>query len=204
MILIVGHARTGTSVLFQCLINSGFNGGNNLFGHKYKTQDLLFNKVRVGLNEQLEDVNSRKYDFKPLWNYCETNNIEVLKDPGFWPLFPLFYRDSERFKKFKFIWTTRVPKDVAESEVRLQKIENVPPVEDNWELTVEERLESYRGYENLIKEYAIKVDSIIVDFDRMLNQTEYVARELSEFLGREIDMGIVSRDETYEATGVPQ
>jgi len=198
LIFIVGHARTGTSVLFKCLENSGFYPGVNLFGHKYKTQDLTLNWYR----RQIYD--KEPVDFNDFWEYADKNRIEVLKDPELWMVFGALFHTNERFANSRFIWTIRPSKDVAMSAVRLQRMRNMPPCPPNPKKTIVGQIESYEKYCDVLENYYRKTDSLLVDFEQLLKSPEKVGDRLSSFLGRTISMDIVSDKETYDEKGVPQ
>jgi len=197
LIFIVGHARTGTSVLFKCMENS-FCVGDNLFGHKYETQDLTLNWYRRQVYDKVA------VDFNDFWEYADRAGIELLKDPELWMVFGALFHTNERFANSRFIWTIRPSKDVAMSAVRLQRMRNMPPCPPNPKKTIVGQIESYEKYCTVLESYYHKTDSHLVDFEQLLESPDKVGKRLSEFVGRKVDMSLVDTQETYKATGVPQ
>jgi hypothetical protein len=211
MIFLSGFARTGTSVLFKCLQNSGFNGGNNLWGHKYETQDIKLNRLRshIGTSSVLPQLQSygetqSEKQIEKFFVYCTVENIEILKDPHLWLAFKKFYDYSDRFRKSKFIWTMREPLEIAKSQTRLQCQFDVPPVALNGKLTVQRWLRLYGGFEKIYEKFRDRVDSLVVNFEDLVYRPESIKAVISKFIGRTLDISAISPDETFKARRVAQ
>ena len=204
MIFISGFARTGTSILFKCLQNSGFNGGDNLFGHKYKTQDKRLNSTRTNIDDGNLSLEEHDNYINEFFNYCAINKIEILKDPHLWTVFKAFYEHSQEFRESKFIWTMREPLEIVESQVRLQEQHNMPPVELNGKLTVHDMLIIYWNFNKIYRKYCDEVQSLIIDFKGLVYRPKSVQPVISEFIGRPFDISEISSDETYESSGIAQ
>ena len=218
VIFVVGTPRTGTSILVKCLEKSGYNIGKKLFGHKYKSQDVVFRgynrRVKELLIKQLLKTKNLKQPIAPdgeiqatiadFWKYAALWNIEVLKDPLFYEIFGVWWNVSSVFRDQKFIWTHRNPMDVAKSAVRLKYLRGVPELEPITSYKVMGILKFYEAYQNIHEVYFPKCTGINVYFEDLLNDTQAVADELSEFIGRKFDTSLISKKETYKKTGIPQ
>lgn len=207
MIVIPGHVRTGTSVMFKCLEKSGCNGGTKLFGHKYATQDEKLNALRWELDNYRDEIKKRKLGHKAdvFWNkYCIVNGINLVKDPWLWVVFPYMYELCKEFRSYKFIWMTRDKVEAAKSAVRLQQYKDMPPVDLNPVLTDDVMIKAYDKYQNMLCKWSHQVDSVIINFENMLDDPEKTGEILESFLGFPVNMSLVSKKETFKAMGEPQ
>jgi len=189
-----------------------------MLGHKYKSQDIPFRasnrEIKTLLIKQLlkskNDIKkpvvigeriSQKVD--KVWEYIILYQIDALKDPLFYEIFGVYWNVSPIFRKQKFIWTHRDPLEAAKSAVRLKQLKNVPegPLT---EYTVQARLKKIDGYNQVHEHYFPKCDGINVHFEQLLSDPDKIGLELSDFLGREIDMSEVNPKETYKVAKTPQ
>lgn len=212
MICILGPARSGTSVLFQCLVNSGYYRGPDKFihGHKYLSEHHIFKLFNEFLSEKywflaqasktgslssrhninVQDKNKARCVFDILMD----QKVEILKDAfhiytaPFWAeMFP-----HEFFQGGKYIVTYRDEDESAKSIVRLRKGLG------NALKTVSHMKKHYAMVNAIIKTYLGNFTYIKVEYDDMLHNTADVQQRLSEFLGRDIDMSIISASETFK------
>ena len=219
IVFVVGPPRTGTSVLVKCLEKSGYNIGKQMLGHKYLSQNTVFRranrKIKRLLYEQLvgsghdpkkpvEIGEPIAEEIKKFWRYATLYKIEVLKDPLFYEIFGVYWMVNPLFREQKFIWTHRDPLEAAKSAVRLKYIKNVPEAEPLTSYTVKGRLKTFDTYENIHATYYNRTDGVNVHFEDLLNDTESVGKELSEFLERPFDTSMISTKETFKEKGEPQ
>jgi len=217
IVFVVGMPRTGTSILVKCLEKSGYNIGEKVYGHKYKSQDGAFRfsnrKIMRLLCEQLKHHNPKKPvsisedmadEVKKVFRYVMLYRIDVLKDPLFYELLGIYAAVNPGLFEHKFIWTHRDPLETAKSAVRLKYMSGVPELEPRSNFTVNRGLKRSDAYNAVHETYRPKCDGIDVYFEDLLNDTQSVSRKLSNFLGREFDASMISKHETFKATGVPQ
>ena len=204
MIFISGFARTGTSILFRCLQKSGFNGGDNLFGHKYETQDKRLYWLRYSIENKMVNPNNYRRVINDFFNYCSVQDIDILKDPHIWTIFNALYAYSEEFRHAKFIWTQRNPLEIAKSQVRLHRQFNMPPVEENGKITVKGALRAYKDFEQIFYKYRFKLRSLIVRFDDLVYNPKAIQPMISGFVGKDLDISEISPEETFRHRRVAQ
>lgn len=218
-VFVVGPPRTGTSIIVKCLEKSGLNIGKNLFGHKYKSQDVIFRKHNRNIKQLLyEQLAREKPDLKKpieigkpiqdevnkVWRYVLLWHIEVLKDPLFYEIFGVYWHVSKHFREQKFIWTHRDPLETAKSAVRLKYLSNVPGAEPYTSYKTLGRLKKIDTYNLIHEQYFPKSDSINVYFEDLLHDTQGVSEKVTNWLGREFDVSLVSRNDTFAEKGEPQ
>jgi hypothetical protein len=94
----------------------------------------------------------------------------------------------------------REPLEIAKSQVRLQRQFNTPPEK----VTVKQILNIYEDFKKIYLKYRMEVPSIVVHYDNLINRPEVVAKRLSNFIGREIDLSEISPKETWKHRRVAQ
>jgi len=188
MIFVGGMGRSGTSVLMQCLKNSGFNIGTDdlLFGLKYKTEYIpifhslgwLFFSWKKGDFSRINGV--------ILFNiatYAILDRIEAIKCLSFAHFLPMLQANNHPIMEDpKFILMSRNIPDAVNSARRVgldYKGHEFQPFIAAWDKIAD-------GY-----------PTIRIKHDDLINNTKAVQSEVSDFLGKKIDMSIISSKETH-------
>jgi len=194
MIFVGGMGRSGTSVLMECLKNSGYNIGREclLHGHKYKSEYIpLFttlNWLFISIFERDKLINKSEWDvLNSMANFTIIEGVEVLKVLKLSFFLP-FLKHHDIAKDPKFILMFRDIDEAIASSYRLSGF----PV-SNYDV-----IKSYIDSWNNISEGH---PTIRIKHEDLINNTEEVKKKLSVFLDRDIDMSIISPKETYEVSG---
>jgi hypothetical protein len=229
MVVITGYPKTGTSILFQCLQKSGLNGGDNLIrvpANKkhliseddyfstlniylamvdgfvpYRFNNSLIQNVFLKKSDKFEfpsHLRSMMYGFLP---YLMRNGINLLKDAR--GLFGIKYLFSnlEYFRKAKYILTVRDKLEACKSFMRQRiHLEGKPFMYGNFttkrmlkvfEMYIKE-LEDFKCFDGL-KYYELNHSDLI-------NQTNKVKKELSEFLEIDVDLSLIDKNKVWRAS----
>lgn len=201
MIIIIGYARTGTSILFKSLEAAGFNGGPNLFGHKYKTQDAYLQKLLTFLREDLKEYGGVSLrlarqirDFFSV--YCKVEGIDIIKSPVMWETLRVWHDFCPEFKKAKFIWTRRNVLETAKSAKRCHH-------KNGWEdpYTVRGHVKIIGNHIKIVSHFLADLDHKTVRLEDMINLPVKTFREISEFVGREVKPDLITPKCTYVVNG---
>lgn len=201
MIIIIGYARTGTSILFKSLEAAGFNGGPNLYGHKHLTQDrhlkFLLDNTRDDLREyggvSLRLARQIGHFFS---GYCDAEGIDLIKSPILWETMRVWYDFCPDFKKAKFIWTRREKLQTAKSIVRVHR-------KFGWEnkMTVRKHERVIANHVKIVGHFMETLNHIVVHLEDMVNIPARTFREISEFVGREVKPDLIDPKSTYVVNG---
>ena len=212
MIVIACHPRTGSSVLVKCLEKSGYNLGQPLNGHCYKSEyvpmlmlnRLIFQKFPLDWNKGkiLYDEVAEKDPYvldliRRLAQKLHTDKVDVVKDTQFAVVADIYHRTSKMFRGAKYIYLERNLRETAKSEVRQQHktYTHLP------KMTVLQAEDRYRFHMKAWKEFLPSVYHIKIDYSDLINTPGAAGEKLSGFLGRDIDMSLINPKKTYAASG---
>jgi len=193
VIFVGGMSRAGTSVMMECLKNSGYRIGEDalLNGHKYKSEykPLFFTFEWMYPSVVGRGGKFNKIDFVIINNvaaFTLNEGVEAVKVLKTCFMFPCI-KDHSIMKHPKFILMSRNVDDAVASCKRVGQDSASP-----------EALGMYvRGWNIMAKDYP----TIRIKHKDLINNTEEVKKKLSVFLDRDIDMSIISPKETYEVSG---
>jgi hypothetical protein len=202
MIVIAGYPRSGTTIMFRCLVASGFNPGPSglLVGGDHKSENKKFaNLLRAVIHSEKMTVRARKGGYlrgrliKKVSNY---EGQEVLKHPMAADGIKHLYDHNERFRDAKYIWMRRDLIEIAKSYMRKQKAFGHKKPE-----TFDEAFRVVKDLDKKWKKFLPLVDHIEVWLEDLLRETDSVGDRVSEFIGREFNTDLVTKNETYAETG---
>ncbi len=196
MICIVGYPRTGTSILFKSLERAGFNGGDNLFGHKYKSQDRYLQNINrsieIDWTRFKRVTRSSKECMKSFFSdYCTEHSIDVVKDPMWWRVFNFWMTLCPDMGEQKFIWTKRDAEEAVESQMRVHDLINAP------EVSLETGLEQHAQCEKMLGIYMPRLQHIVVNLEDVLDNPIKEYKKISTFVGKEVSPALIDRARTY-------
>ena len=207
MIIVVGLYRTGTSVMMECLKRSGFNCGKEsyLVGHKYKTELAMFKTLGSSILQRQKtlevfkrsDISYVDIDIiKATASMFNDLNINAFKDVYWSPFYTLWKEFIPGLKEAKIIYTVRPLPEVNRSMLRLQEKLNlmVRKYSEQFKLTSAYNL----FYKKFLSEHIDSSNIFQIWHQDLIDNTETVKNNLSEFVGRDIDMSIVSENETWK------
>jgi len=207
MIIIIGYPRTGTSILFKSLENAGFNGGPDLGGHKYKSEDQYFKKIIHSIMDGISETGGiserlKKHIENYFGVYCKQNNIDIVKNPWFWKVLPIWGSVCPELKEAKFIWTRRNPLETAKSYMRVAE-KRRKRVNDliGYRFTVNFILNEIKQQEEIIRAYIGFLTYKTVWLEDMLAKPERTFAEISDFVGREVSPKLIDPQQTYAMNG---
>ena len=189
MIIVAGCPRSGTSIMFRCLQASGFDGGEKLAGRENRTECTEFAAIITNVVETRSPKMVRKI--------TKYQGQEILKSPYASLAIKYLYHRNKLFQKAKYIWMQRDLDEVAKSLVRKQR---------KYGYLKWERFTTVRGAVRQVKDLDAKwryfffynpVVNIKVWLDDLIENTESVGRRVSNFIGRELDTNLVTKDETW-------
>jgi hypothetical protein len=196
MICIVGYPRTGTSILFKSLERAGFNGGDNLFGHKYKSQDRYLQNINRSIEVDWARfkrvLRSSKECVKTFFSgYCIEHSIDIVKDPMWWRVFNFWMTLCPDMRDHKFIWTKRDAEEAVESQKRVHDLINAP------EVSLETGLEQHAQCERMLGIYMPRLQHIVVNLEDVLDNPIKEYKKISTFVGKEVSPALIDRARTY-------
>jgi len=225
MIIVAGWARTGTSIMFRCLQESGFYGGEqkHLTGLPYKTEHNMFRVCNflIMYYSGFQSISVKKYkqqqlvdDFfvdtpkeKKILPYpvrqkmqqflqrIESDGVNILKDPQSAFAMKEWLKFDEMFANAKYIWCRRNPLEAAKSFVRL-KIPRIPQYRGV--LTTRKAMKTYALHDNIWEETLHNLSYIQVDLEQLIMDTKTTAERISEFIGVPFDTSLVTEKATYK------
>ena len=211
MIVIACHPRTGSSILVKCLEKSGYHLGGPLNGHYYASEygpvlmvnRLIFNKFQINwddgkvLYQKVEEEDPYLFELiKKCANKIERDGVEVIKDTQFGVVADIWAQVSPLFANALYIYLERDELETAKSEVRQRyKIHShLPKVKTRFSQR------RYQFHKTAWEDFLPKVKHVRVQYEEMLSYPRSVGRDLSMFLGREIDMSLIDPNKTYKAS----
>ena len=165
--------------------------------------------VNQGIRERIAKAAGRLWFLRPqelteahlrqihaVKHFIKEKKIDVLKD-----LYFIWLYNCYAWKGIKYIWTKRNFDEIVKSTLRLQK--RLGAIKTR---TYEKKALIFEQYkyaiETLMKQ--IPDERIEIHLEDLLSDTLKIRSQLSNFLGREIDMSIVSSSETWQEKRVPQ
>jgi hypothetical protein len=178
MIVVVGY-RSGTSVLVQCLKNSGFN-----CGHIDENGELYYFKLANGTFMYGTD-NGSGVVADVLKKQIENDKIEVLKDPNFVYTWRAYERYLPQVLDSKFIVMTRNLDDTIKSSFEHSNKSGNPK-------TLQQATDICTKYIDLVKELREGVeDSISVNLEDLI---EGKTDNIDSFVGKDLDYSAVRKE----------
>ncbi len=219
---ITGFPRTGTSILFDCFVANGYNGGPNINLDGNGTEDEIFKLLNVKLSLELgyvplkcETKDGEKFSIADIVtnrnrignvshellrhcdefvDYIERCEITILKDPCSAPSLPFWIDRYEKFKNAVFIRMTRNETEVGKSYVRLKVPRFTKYYRGN--ITTRKVAKIYRFYQDLLDNIdKNELDWYEFDLTDLLNNTKYVEDELG------ISLPLINKDHTFAEQG---
>ena len=224
MIIVAGWARTGTSIMFRCLQESGFYGGEqrHLTGLPYKTEHNMYRVCNFLIMYYLgfQSISAKQYKKQTLVDdlfvdkpeeekslphgvrrkmqqflqLIESDGVNILKDPQSAFAMKEWLKFDEKFAHAKYIWCRRDPLEAAKSFVRL-KIPRIPQYRGV--LTTKKAMKTYALHDKIWEETLHDLSHIQVDLEQLIMETETTAERISEFIGVPFDTSLVTEKATY-------
>lgn len=220
LVVLPGISRTGTSVIFQCLYDSGFNESRpmKLYGNpptehgiwrianwhvsKYlgarafmpgSEKDLHHADILVGdiTDRPLnKDIKKEMDDFVGILVWQE---LRLLKEPMCVYALETWIDNYQCFKNAKYIWTRRDYTETAKSLVRLK----VPQGQYRGVLTVRNAEKICIEHDKLLKKAMKKVNHIEVWHHDLINKPDKTFNRISEFVGTKVKTDAFDRGKIW-------
>lgn len=189
--------------MFRCLVASGLDPGpsNSLLGRDYKSENkLLARLIRNIIHARARKTRVTKgYIRVALQQRINTLNYEVVKNPYTAFAIEELCKYNENIRTAKYIWTRRDLRETTESFIRKQ--EKFGRLYNEPERTFKETMGYIRKIDRIWQKFLPGVDHIEVWLDDLINETEKTKTKVSEFIGREFNIDLVSKAETWAESG---
>jgi len=190
VIFVGGVPRSCTSAIMMCLKNSGFYIGNegSLHGHKYKSEYQPLGLTLQWLLSEKKTLNKDEWVIlNNVATYTVKSGVEAIKVFNFCYVLQIL-KDHPICKKAKYIIMSR---DIDEAVISANRIDS-------------KKFNSNKVFNQLSRTWDFGtrgLPRIKITHNDVIHNTGDVKKKLSNFLGRSIDMSIISSKETYEVSG---
>jgi hypothetical protein len=223
-IIVCGFARSGTSIMFLCLKNSGFfPGKDKLRGWRYKTENASFIRLNrlvsrtLGAGQLIKDITgsvvvgadimtppkSRRTVNPHEVRGCglllqKIKDAEILKDPQCAFSLESLIKHDRKFREAKYIWTRRNLEEQARSLIRLK---TDPDHGDRKVykkyMPFETALTICEAYDGELWRVMPLVDHVVVWLEEFLKYPEKIKDKVSAFIGRDLNLDAFDLGKTY-------
>jgi len=216
MIIVAGWCRSGTSIMFESLVASGFNPGDASF----KTPESL--NFRIFVHEILLDIGvkgvihnkkkiselpkwidkptvatDKKGSIKPALDRVKAMDADILKNPAVTFALPTMQK-IDYFKDAKYIWMRRDPWAAAKSLVRLKCQKKRERSIYRGVLTTNLAHSLYLKNDTELQRMMPELDCIEVQHADFIRKDKLTINRIEGHIGRELYTRHISKSKTYD------
>lgn len=183
-VIIVLGARSGTSVLFRCLERTDFHGDASWYRRRNNdSEHRQFRAINLRLRKA-GHLSSVIAEAKELWLDLLSRRVEIIKEPHFTWVWPMWLKEIPDFANYKYIWMQRDIRDRAHSLLKYQTIQRYK------NRSLDHCLKYLEAMDTAIRELISHTPNhLIVQFDDFVNLRETGA--ISSFVERELDTSLI-------------
>ena len=215
MIIVAGWCRSGTSIMFKSIVESGFSPGDasiltpESFSFRILIHEILidigvpgvvFTKKRIGelpkwTSEPLV-ATDKKGSIKPALDRVINLKADVLKNPTVTFALPTM-QTMDYFKDAKYIWMRRDPWDAAKSLVRLKCQKKRVRSMYRGVLTTNMAYQLYLKNDRELQRIMPTLNHIEVQHKDFVNRDKKTFAAVSEFIGTRLNTHLINKKKTY-------
>jgi hypothetical protein len=202
MIVVAGCPRSGTTIMFRCLVESGFYPGEKLQGRGHKSEDAQLWKIVACFMQGYHFTRAREHKIARGRLIGKFKGPAVVKNPYLSNCIRHLHKNNQYFKDALYVWMRRDLKEIAKSLVR-KKYKHPARHLDRYEnfTTVSGALKLAMQLDDKWRKFLPRVRYIEIWLNDLIEKPDVVQQRMSEFIGRDFNISLVTKDETWAGSG---
>jgi LPS sulfotransferase NodH len=190
MIIILG-ARSGTSVLFRCLEETGFNGDSSWYRRRRNDSEHRQFRVTNILLRKVGHLSSVIAEAKEPWLDILNRGVEIIKEPHFAWVWRTWFNVIPDFRNYKYIWMKRRLRDRAYSLLKYQTIQSYK------DRSIDNCYKYCKAMDSAMCQLISRAPNhLVVEFDDFVNLRKI--EPISKYIGRELDTSLIDATQVNE------